>query len=117
MHRIDDLEHSLMTLAKFVKEETNKLKAENENINKRIASAPNNKIVEMEAKINDIWKKIAALSPQTKNPKKKEKKKKEKRKKSGAASPKRKGPKKRNRRTNRRVRAPPLFLGPFVWGE
>ena len=59
-----------MTLAKFVKEETNKLKAENENINKRIASAPNNKIVEMEAKINDIWKKIAALSPKANGPKK-----------------------------------------------
>ncbi len=75
MDRIDDLEQSLMTLARFVKDETTKLKAENENIRNSINSSSKgpkegdvpavrlftNKVIELETKINDIQKKIAGL--------------------------------------------------------
>ncbi len=65
MDRIDDLEQSLITLAKFVKEETNKLKSENENIRTALSSSASktsiSKVIGLEAKINDAQKKIALL--------------------------------------------------------
>ncbi|MBI4162190.1 MAG: hypothetical protein HY513_00775 [Candidatus Aenigmarchaeota archaeon] len=64
MDRIDDLEQSLITLAKFVKDETCKLKTENENIKSSFSSpsrSPSGKVIELEAKINDVQKRMAAL--------------------------------------------------------